>query len=339
MDEFVKRKNEKEEINKLKAEITLVRNNLKKAEKENFELKQEISKNIILKNKMEEDFKKTMGLKLKENIILENQRKYFKSSSKINDNNNISNKINENNTNSNSKINENMEDGVNSKKKEFFNVNKYESYTNNINNNIANYNINIPNSYILNQILSKKDLDSDKNIEKMKFFKNYYFDDFYNLEFNNLNEILENFIKQKNKQSIVLFSIFCFKKTVFTRFCNLIFEDSTYLDLKIEIITNVPSDWVIECINTTLSKFIEKHKNLLGILFINVSESCFSLCKIFDRSDFDRMINFMLFDKRISYQIIKNICKNKIDGYIDGKNIHLIPVELLKILFGDKYFE
>lgn len=275
--------NDNQETNMLKAEISILKSNLKRLEKENESLKIEKSKTILNKMEIEEEVKKKINLQLKEEQIKENHKKVFKTNS------------------------------------------------------FVSYSSEIPPKFILLRTINNSDLSPLEKLQKIQFFRNYFFDDFFTITEKNAFEIVDEYFKINNKLFVEAYSLFSCKKYVFQEFAQNIFCDNSYLPLKIEILENVPPEWTLNLLNGVLGKFIAINTKKLLYFFRNIAEKCpSSLSNILSKQDF----NEILINKTpIGDRIILAIAKNKISGFLDETNIHLASPTILKIIYEDEYID
>jgi len=297
------RDKEKHEINKLKAQLSIVRSNLKRCENENSNLRMAMSKSVLCRQQMEDEVKRKLEMELKEEVILQSQRKYFKPNS--------------------------LKDVMSQRIAN--DLIKTEEEPIKIDQNP------ISPVFILENTIDWCNLCSDENIAKMKFFRDYFFDDFYSMDFTKFVPEIEKALKSSTKQFVELFSLFCCKKEIFLKFSPVIFDNFQFLQTKIEILINIPAEWTVDLLDNHLKRFIEQNKRLLGQFICNIAANCpFSLYKIYSQNEFEYYLRNL---NLINYQIIREICKNKIPGYVDERTLHLIPIEHLRMMFKDEYFD
>lgn len=275
---------DKYEIEKLKAELTILRTACASTEKENSQLRTENSKIALAKNEMEEILKRRLELLQEENRIIENQKRYLGGSTQS------------------------------------------PSTTERISPRFA-----------LHKALSGENFGCEESLKKMRFFRDYFFDDFYSLESSQLFGIIEDAAKFSNRRFLELFALFSCKRDVFAKFSKQAFENSLFLPAKIEVLDSIPPEWTVDMLDTHLKQFVAENKSVLETFICHVAARCpLSLPKVFTKCDFE---NALMVQTPVHYQIVYEICRNKIQGYVDETTIHLVPRECLKLMFGNDYFD
>lgn len=226
------------------AELCILKSRLKKLEKENTELRKEKSLYYCRKNEQDENIKKRLHMFEREYLIRSSCDNYLNSQDG-NNKRNINTQLTS--TNINSALNNNINSTSMNNNSTFIN--------NNISDTLVNPEIDL--KYALKSSINLKNLCSTEEIEKIKLFRNYFFDVFYSLDeneiINALNNInsnktinISNNIKTYEDPFMEVFKIFCCKKLVFSAFFNRIYGMVYYLDDLIYITENVDVDWICE---------------------------------------------------------------------------------------------
>lgn len=276
-------------MRRLRAEIVLVRNSLKKLEKENEALKIEKSFSSLERIKQEEQTKRVLRLKDKENSFMENRRSFLEEEKCLSP----------------------SSSPVDSPKRV-----KAESAV----------------TASLRSIFGGYDGNPHSVIERLNFFMHYFMHELNNCESTVLFNFLDKVMKENTKESVQIFFVFSIRRDVFAKYYKGVFEARGNLQRKLDILNGAPS-WISDFVGDLLL-FINNNKEDLGLFFVNLSKfNSYSFSKIFNRSHFNRMIETGIYNEEIKYQIIKNICQNKIPDYIDYRNINRIPVDLVEHLY------
>ncbi|ELA41648.1 uncharacterized protein VICG_01281 [Vittaforma corneae ATCC 50505] len=272
------------EISLLKAELTLLRANMKKMEKENDILRDEKRRFVLDKFELEQELKKKITLQLKEDKIAENQKKMLKA-------NTICTKDSDE----------------------------------------------ISSRFILWQAINCSDFNSDDSLQKFKFFRDYFFDDFFSIPDDNALKVVEHYFKHHTRLFFEAYALFSCKKSVFQQFSQYIFENNSFVQQKVEILECVPPEWTLDLLETSLKRFLVLNKKRLLHFIRNIAEKCPSyLIKVFSKQDFN---DVLLHESPIGYKIISSIATQKISGLVDETNLHLVPKPFLEILFDDQYID
>lgn len=191
--------------------------------------------------------------------------------------------------------------------------------------------------FALSKALAGEDFGCEESMKKMRFFRDYFFDDFYTLESSQLFSIIEDAAKFSNRRFLELFVLFSCKKDVFVRFSSQAFENSLFLPAKIEVLDSIPPEWAVDMLDTHLKQFVAENKSALGTFICHIAARCpLSLHKVLSKSDFKDALRI---PTPVNYQIVYEICRNRIHGYVDETSIHLVPGECLRLTFGNDYFE
>ena len=187
--------------------------------------------------------------------------------------------------------------------------------------------------FILENTLDLSNLQTDSFLKNLRFFKDFFFDDFYSITDAKAVEIVEFFEKQSQKEFLDAFEIFSCKKHVFTKFCNTIFEDNSFVKIKIKILTEIFPEWIIELFESSLKGFINKNRSILVEFFANFAEKCpFHLKSVLDKETFN---SFLIIENNPSvFKLIFYIVKHRIVYYFDHTNIHLVPKQFVCQFFN-----
>lgn len=281
---------QKKEINMLKAELALLRANIKKTESENNQLRGERCKFTMEKIELEQEIKKRIISQSKEEKITENRLKMFKSGE--------------------------PNDSTRSR-----DVNKQA----------------IPPSFVLCRAIDESDLDPEESLQKLKFFRDYFFDDFFSIPDEKALKIVEYCFKHSARLFIDAYALFYCKRSVFQHFAQAVFESNIFLQQKIELLEGVPPEWTLSLLETHLKRFLVENKKKALYFISRLAERCPSyLSKVFSRRDFT---DLLIERSPIGNKIIKTIAIEKLDGYVDETNLHLVPKSSLKILFEGEFVD
>lgn len=278
------------ELGLLKAELAILRSNIRCLEKENEMLKREKSRAVLEKIDVEQEIRKRMETQLKDEFLSEKQRKLFKANEKNEEELNLFIKSS----------------GISPK-------------------------------FILDQAIRKNDLFSEDTLQKLRFFKDYFFDDFFQIPDEMALSLVDFYSKESTKLFITAYSLFCCKRVVFQKFAPKIFEDNSFLNSKIEILEQVSPDWILILLDGPLGNFIRVNRRKLLSLVAEVSEKCPSyLIKVFSKEFFNELLENT---QPIGNKIIYNVITQKIEGFIDHSNLHLLPKQFLILLNPDFAFD
>lgn len=273
-----------EDVEGLKAEISLLKSNLKRIEKDNSELRKQIS-DAYKKQYIEES-----NIKRRLNMF---QKEY--------------------------KMKESM--------------NNLRGQTQ-----MFDENSGIDVRYALKQTLNIKNITVDEELKKLKFFRDYFFDDFYSIDSEDIISVLKQ-IDSNNKLFIEIYTLFCCKKEVFDAFLNQVFELPFFIKEKIYILENVPVDWVINQIQGVpplINSFIKSHFMRLVKFICKVAATSPGLLDlILSNSELE---SILMSGSANSRHLSFLICKNKLVKFVDENNIHLFSYSDLQLLFGKDYF-
>lgn len=298
------------EAKKLRAELTILRSNLTKIEKENNNLKMEKSKFILNKFDIEQEIKKKLEIKGKEMRIEENQRKLFRSNNF--EDGKIKGGISEDKSGISSKFI--LESTLNFEQRKLCNLEDKNE---------------ISSKFITeNTFLNFEQIPFLKNL---RFFKDFFYDDFFAIEDSKALEIVEFFHSQSQKEFLDAFDLFSCKKHIFLKFSPLVFEDNSFVKIKILTLLEIAPEWIVE--SQDLKRFIATNKSILTELFSKVAEKCpFHLKKVLDKATFNTILNNL--SDPMAYKLIFYIAKHHIKDYIDESNIHMIPSEFIKHFYN-----
>lgn len=107
--------------------------------------------------------------------------------------------------------------------------------------------------YALRQAVSVSRLDSREEIERLKFFRNYFFEDFYSLDTEATVAAIRG-MQLENELFMEVFKLFCCKKPVFDEFVTRALEMHGCVGDQVCILENVPVDWICDYIEAAASR-------------------------------------------------------------------------------------
>lgn len=192
--------------------------------------------------------------------------------------------------------------------------------------------------YILKSSLNINNIFFTEEFNKLKFFRDYFFDDFYSIESEDITPVLNQIISNE-KLFVDLFLLFSCKKEICENFISKFFSLSFFISEKVYFLENVPVEWIVSenAVNPLICDFIDKNYTFLTRLFINVAESHpFILQSILSKNEFNEILESR---SAKSLKLTDLICRKKIGDYIDHQNIHMIPIKCLKDLFEKDYIQ
>lgn len=325
------------EETKLRAELAIVRSHLKKLEKENSELRREKSLFYLNKYEEEKEYKRRLNMFQKEYQIKSTQNM---STDKENTVQNLLVR---------SQIYHNLHVSAS--------ADPSRPVPGLLDDPRCLDNASIDLRYALKMSINLDNLGSKEEVEKLKFFRDYFFDDFYSID----TDAVIRAIQKANLDTtsfIAIFKLFCCKKAVFDAFCTRALEAPFFLKEQIYIVENVPLDWVCDCItsadeqhrgagddpglsvqgersssrNNGVKSFVIKNsRSLLGFLG-SLAETRPSLLKaVLMQDTFDHALEKGGTEAR---RLVALVCKHGGLGYMNEKNIHLISKQDLFACYG-----
>lgn len=202
-----------------------------------------------------------------------------------------------------------------------------------------NFQIEIQPRFILEQSLNDRLSSYERRdfLHNLKFFRDYFFDDFFSIPEDRAFEIVSHYQKINQSMFMDAFGLFSCKKSIFFHFSKYVFEDNTFLNFKIEILENTQPQWIVELSGSLLKTFIAQNKKRMLRVVCNIADKDpFNLGSIFTKGDFDSMLAD---DSVVARKILKIIASQKIQGYINETNLHLIPAEYLKMYFVSDFID
>lgn len=189
--------------------------------------------------------------------------------------------------------------------------------------------------FVLVNAIDDTTLEPEERLEKLKFFRDYFFDDFYSIGDDKAVEIVNEYYLMSPSMFVAAYALFSGKKTVFDRFINEIFENNSQLPVKIEILECVPPSWTLEHIDGALRVFLVTNKHKLYRYIAGVGERCASyLNRVMSKEDFDILLKTRT---AVGERIIRSVVENRIEGFINERNLHLVSEEFLKLMFKEDY--
>lgn len=195
----------------------------------------------------------------------------------------------------------------------------------------------VPIKFILNRTISDADPGPGVHLEKFKFFRDFFFDDFFSIPDARALEVVESCLRLNPRQFLEAYSLFCCKRAVFVQFALPVFENNSYLQMKIEILENVPPAWTIELLDTSLKTFVTINKMKLLNFIRHMADKCPSiLCRVLSQEEFTHLLTMR---SQIGHMIVTSVATQRIPGFIDETNLHLVPKPLLEAMFGDEYVD
>lgn len=207
--------------------------------------------------------------------------------------------------------------------------------------------------YALKQTVDVSRLGSREEIERLKFFRNYFFEDFYSLDA----EATVAAIKKgqlSNELFMEAFKLFCCKKPVFDEFAARALEMHGHIGDQVRILENVPVDWICDYVeaaasrpkrrssleqnthanyrNSCVKSFIASNTALLLGLLCDIAERRpGTLGLVFSGANFDDVLKN---STAASRRLVSLICRNGGLGYINEGNLGHIPLQDLFLCYG-----
>lgn len=205
---------------------------------------------------------------------------------------------------------------------------------------------NLPSKRALETVNSVKNLlnqlgnqNEDKLIyEKLKFFRNYFFGEMYQIDDNFVLNVLN--LNRKSVYFIEIFSLFGNKKSVFERFIfGILKNNQRKYEIILEVLESIPGDFFdIEGLVDQINNFIKNKNPLILVSFYhNVIESRkFLLNKLMTRQNFDKILK-----SKKHKPFIMTICSTDSGmGFIDEKNLSYLSNDELKAIgLSEFYFK
>lgn len=286
----------------LKAELSLLRSQIKGLEKENEVLKIEKSKSAIDKIEVEQEVRKRVDLAVKEVRIAENQKKMFKRNDTLQQNN------------------------ILEESKKYLKLDASSQ--------VKNIATEISPKFILDQVISSSNFFSQDALQKLRFFKDYFFDDFFSIPDDKALKVVDFYRMESQLLFLDAYSIFCCKKAVFEKFVQHVFDDNSFLKIKVEILENIPPEWVLELLEGNLKNFILINKKMLLRFVCSIAEKCpLHLHNVLLQREFNELISER---SPIGNKIVYFVIKQGIKGFIDENNLHKVPKPFLRLLFHNE---
>ncbi|WUR02923.1 uncharacterized protein VNE69_03142 [Vairimorpha necatrix] len=177
--------------------------------------------------------------------------------------------------------------------------------------------------------------------ERLKFFKEYFFNEFYQFNTKIVLEHIKMYSKEKYKKFLDFFELFVCKIDVFNEFFGLFFINKMFINKKIKILNEIPVDWIINYKNgevlPVLKMFIEKYKEkMIVFIYRVVVERPFLSNLLIDTECFTEMIQV----KEYTVEFLKNaVCENGGLNLVSKFNIHLFSKDQLKKVYKDDYID
>ncbi|KAM0680795.1 hypothetical protein GINT2_001069 [Glugoides intestinalis] len=289
-------------IRLLKAELSLLRSHIKGLEKENEVLKVEKSKSAIDRVEVEQEVRKRVDIAVKEVLIAENQKKMFTNRETLQ-----KNKLLE-------------------ESKKYLKIDPSSQ--------LKSISTEISPKFILDQVISTSNFFSQDALQKLRFFKDYFFDDFFSIPDDKALKVVDFYRMESQLLFLDSYSIFCCKKVVFENFAQYVFDDNSFLKIKVEILETVPPEWVLELLEGNMKNFILINKKRLLRFVCSVAEKCpLHIHNVLLLREFNEIIaERSPIGNKIAYFIIKQGIK----GFINETNMHLVPKQFLCLLFPNE---
>lgn len=177
--------------------------------------------------------------------------------------------------------------------------------------------------------------------KRLKFFKDYFYNEFYQFDTKIIIENIKEMIRTKYKKFLDFFELFACKIDVFNSFFELIFINNHFIDKKIELLDQLPLDWMINYKNgealLSIKNFVEKFYDKM-ILFVYkiVSERPFVTNLVLDSNVFTKIISL---DNYMINFLLHKVCANGGHNLINKTNLHLLTKEQLKLIYKEEYMD
>lgn len=195
--------------------------------------------------------------------------------------------------------------------------------------------------YALKFAVNPANLESPEEINKLRFFRDYFFDDFYSIA----PEAVVRAITESSLNAstfVEVFKLFCCHRAVFEAFYGRLFETPFFRSDKISIIESLPIDWIVDALATgdsacaELKKFIAESSTHLFDFFGNVAETRPSLLhRVLLKEGFEQALRA---GTAASRRLVTQVCKNGGLGYVDEKNLGCFSEQDLSLCFGSDFY-
>ncbi|KAK6090458.1 hypothetical protein P3W45_000555 [Vairimorpha bombi] len=177
--------------------------------------------------------------------------------------------------------------------------------------------------------------------KRLKFFKDYFYNEFYQFDTKIIIKYLDEFSRCKYKKFLDYFVLFSCKIDVFNSFFHLVFINNHFIDQKIGLLEDIPLDWIINYRNgealPLIKEFIDKFSEKM-VVFMHkvVSERPFVTNLLLDSRVFSEMI---LVDNYMVRFLIDKVCLNGGLNLINKYNLHYLNKDQLKMIYKDEYMD
>lgn len=176
---------------------------------------------------------------------------------------------------------------------------------------------------------------------RLKFFKEYFYNDFYQFDTKEIIKYIDKFSKEKYKKFLDYFELFACKLDVFNRFFHLVFINNHFIDKKVLLFDQIPLDLIINFRNgdalPLLKEFIERYtEKMIIFMYRVISERPFITNLLINTKTFTKMIS----QNDYTVKFLKNIISEQGGlNLINKHNIHLFNKEQLKKIYKDDYMD
>ncbi|KAI5172470.1 hypothetical protein PAEPH01_1746 [Pancytospora epiphaga] len=317
-----------EKVDLLNAQLTISKAQLKSLEKDNYELRQQVSSLYRAKNEAEAEYERKLNAYKKEYAIRDAASLMTQNKSPAVKNGVLTA------TDGSSRISNTCIEN--------------ESLLP-----IDNSEINL--RYAFKQTVNIDALDSREEIEKLRFFRNYFFDDFYSISTEAVVDAIEK-CQLKNDMFMEVFQLFCCKKPVFDEYITRALEMQGYISTQVSILENVPVDWICDCIvantgkidcgadpgqnthgnyrNACVKNFVINNTTLLlNLLGSIVALQPEALSIVFSKKKFNETLDRK---EAAARRLVSLICRGGGHGFIDERNFEKIPLKDLYECYGEE---
>ncbi|KAI4291847.1 hypothetical protein PAPHI01_1121 [Pancytospora philotis] len=201
--------------------------------------------------------------------------------------------------------------------------------------------------YALKKSISLGSIASQGEIEKLRFFRDYFFDDFYSLDTAEIIAAIQQTVLP-SALFMEVFELFCCKKQVFDRFCARALEMTGFFGKQVLVLSNVPVEWICDAVEAaddsdkethqksrSIRAFIKQNAQHLLDLLGRIAETHPRVLRaVLSQAAFDAVLATETAPAR---RVVLAICKQGGVGYVNEKNLHLLNPHALTLCFGEQY--
>lgn len=193
--------------------------------------------------------------------------------------------------------------------------------------------------YALRDFINMRKLSSATFIEGLKFFRDYFFDEFYSLDLTDVIHAIQT-SSLSNEAFVQLFLLFGSRKEFFDIFHFRFFGLPGFVSDKQCVIENVPVDWLLDSnqvFYSGVSHFLRERSGTLIEFYICIATKRPSVLKLaLSEVKFTEIVK----SKRGQWwQLACAVCKSSGAQYITPHNLHLLPKEALRLYFAAEYVD